>query len=162
MGEGGEPTSESRSAKLAAYTALKDSTVDSIMSPLISIMSDVTVYDAVEKMVSENVGCLLVLEEASGPGSAGPEIAGLITERDYLRKVAVLGRQSKETPIDTIMTPAESLVIVTPDCLVREAAQIFQEVRYRCCCYCCCCCCGSSRDSWTFTVGILGCLFDCF
>jgi CBS domain-containing protein len=60
---------------------------------------DETVYDAVKHMTSHNVGALLVVK----PGEA-KALAGIITERDYLRKIIVQGRSSKTTKVGDIMT----------------------------------------------------------
>jgi CBS domain-containing protein len=60
-----------------------------------SIDADATVYEAVERMVELGVGSLLVTEEG--------EIAGIVTERDYLRWVTLQGRTEQETRVREIM-----------------------------------------------------------
>ena len=54
-----------------------------------------SVYDALKLMADKNVGALLVIE--------GEKIAGIITERDYARKMILMGRTSKDTPVRDIM-----------------------------------------------------------
>ena len=56
-----------------------------------------TVYDAVQKFSAYNIGCLAVTDEEN-------KIVGLISERDYISKIALLGRSSKNTPISEICT----------------------------------------------------------
>lgn len=73
-----------------------------------------TVLDAVRKMVEHNTGSLLVTE--------GREIRGIITERDYLRRIALEGRTSRETRVSEIMT--SKVVVVEPHVEVEEAMAI--------------------------------------
>ncbi|URD72877.1 CBS domain protein [Musa troglodytarum] len=61
--------------------------------------TDDTVYDAVKSMTQHNVGALVVVK----PGEE-KAIAGIVTERDYLRKIIVQGRSSKSTKVGDIMT----------------------------------------------------------
>ena len=63
-----------------------------------------TVFEAISLMVAHNVGALVVLD--------GPHACGMITERDYLRKVALKGRASKTTFVQEIMS--SPLVCVEP------------------------------------------------
>ncbi|KAK2632718.1 hypothetical protein EUGRSUZ_L01179 [Eucalyptus grandis] len=72
--------------------------------------TDDTVYDAVKSMTQHNVGALVVVK----PGEQ-KSIAGIITERDYLRKIIVQGRSSKSTKVGDIMTEENKLITVTPD-----------------------------------------------
>ena len=93
--------------------------MDSTLRPLLdrkgydvySVQANQSVYEAIAEMDSRNVGALIVKE--------ADNIAGIISERDYLRKVILKGRLSKETPVETIMT--RDLVSVTPEHTVREA-----------------------------------------
>ena len=59
----------------------------------------------------------------------GEQVVGIITERDYLRKVILRGRSSKETAVDSIMT--RDLTSITPERTVAEAMKIMTEKRCR-------------------------------
>jgi CBS domain-containing protein len=61
-----------------------------------TIEPDATVFEAVKRMAERNVGALVVLEKE--------RIAGMITERDYARKVALRARSSQDTPVREVMT----------------------------------------------------------
>jgi len=61
-----------------------------------SIAPTASVFDAVKLMAEKNIGALLVIE--------GGKIAGIVTERDYARKIVLLAKSSKETPVRDIMT----------------------------------------------------------
>jgi len=83
------------------------------------VRPDATVYEAVSRMVRRNIGALVVTDDRG-------ELRGIITERDYLRKVVVLGRTSPTTLVDQIMTG--DVVTVSPrstlnDCLVLMTRQ---------------------------------------
>jgi signal-transduction protein with cAMP-binding, CBS, and nucleotidyltransferase domain len=85
-----------------------------------------TVFDAVKKMTEHNVGALLVLK----PGETG-SIAGIVTERDYLRKIIVQGRSSKTTGVGEIMTEENKLITVTPDTKVLKAMELMTANKIR-------------------------------
>ena len=72
-------------------------------------------------MDQRNVGALIVKE--------GEKVVGIITERDYTRKVILKGRSSKETPVEAIMTL--DLVSVTPEYKIQEAMALMTERRFR-------------------------------
>ena len=61
-----------------------------------SIAPDASVYDAIKMMAEKNAGALLVME--------GEKLAGIISERDYSRKVILQGKSSKKTRVSEIMT----------------------------------------------------------
>src|SRR5437870_6504651 len=66
-----------------------------------SIPPDATVFEAIEMMDSKNVGALLVME--------GDRLVGIISERDYTRKVFLRGKRSRETQVAEIMSPNVSV-----------------------------------------------------
>jgi CBS domain-containing protein len=80
-----------------------------------------SVYDAVKQMVEANVGALLVTD-------AG-EVTGIVTERDYLRRVTLEGRTDKETPVREIMS--SPLIVATPETTVDEAMALMTDRRIR-------------------------------
>ena len=86
-----------------------------------SIQADQTVYEAIAEMDAKHVGGLIVMN--------GGEVVGIITERDYTRKVILRDRSSKETAVDTIMT--RTLVSITPDRTVKEAMRLMTDNRCR-------------------------------
>ncbi|KAL9273372.1 CBS domain-containing protein [Drosera capensis] len=85
-----------------------------------------TVYDAVKSMTQHNVGALVVVK----PGEQ-KSLAGIITERDYLRKIIVQGRSSKSTKVGDIMTEENKLITVTPGTRVLKAMQLMTDNRIR-------------------------------
>ena len=88
--------------------------------------TDDTVFDAVKSMTQHNVGALVVVK----PGEENA-IAGIVTERDYLRKIIVQGRSSKSTKVGDIMTEENKLITVTPETKVLQAMELMTENRIR-------------------------------
>lgn len=88
--------------------------------------TDDSVYDAVKSMTQHNVGALVVVK----PGE-DKSIAGIVTERDYLRKIIVQGRSSKSTKVGDIMTEENKLITVKPDTRVLQAMQLMTDKRIR-------------------------------
>ena len=88
---------------------------------VLKIEASATVFDAIKKIVDKNVGSILVTE--------GDEVVGIMTERDYLRKIIVLGRTSHETLVSEIMT--SPLVYVTPETTIEESMAIMTDRRIR-------------------------------
>ena len=86
-----------------------------------SVSPDASVFDAIRLMADKGVGALLVLDEG--------ELIGILSERDYARKVILKGRSSKETPVRDIMT--EKVLYITPDRSLDEAMAIMTEKRIR-------------------------------
>jgi CBS domain-containing protein len=86
-----------------------------------TIAPSATVYRAIEKMVAENVGSLVVVSKG--------QIRGIITERDYLRRVILQGRASKTTRVEEIMT--KQVAFVSPENTVEQTLAIMTEKRCR-------------------------------
>lgn len=82
---------------------------------------DESVYSAIEKMSDKGIGALVVMD--------GPRLVGIVSERDYARKVILKGRASKETLISEIMT--EEVVTATESMTVEEGMALMTERRIR-------------------------------
>lgn len=85
-----------------------------------SISPDATVFDAIAEMAEEDIGSLAVIE--------GGRLIGIITERDYARKVVLKGKVSPETPVREIM---EDVIAVRPEQSVEDCMAIMTERRVR-------------------------------
>jgi CBS domain-containing protein len=86
-----------------------------------SVRPDDTVLAALGVMAEHDVGAVLVLD--------GDRLAGILTERDYARKVALVGRASKDSPVSAIMTA--NVVCVPPSHTVEDCMQVMTERRVR-------------------------------
>jgi CBS domain-containing protein len=88
---------------------------------IISIPSDATVYSAIELMADKRIGALLVVDEG--------QLVGVVSERDYARKVILMGRSSKDTFVREIMT--RDPITIRCDTSVDEAMRAMTENRIR-------------------------------
>ena len=86
-----------------------------------SIAPDAMVYDAITCMNEENVGALLVIENGT--------LVGIISERDYTRKIILQNRSSRETPVKDIMT--SKVLYVTPKQTVEECMVLMSKHHIR-------------------------------
>ena len=86
-----------------------------------SIAPRAQVFEALEMMAEKNVGALLVLE--------GEKIVGIMSERDYARKVMLKGKSSKSTPVSEIMTG--EVLYVTPSQSVEECLLLMTNKKIR-------------------------------
>ena len=85
-----------------------------------SVSPEATVFEAIEIMADHNIGALPVL--------SGGKLLGIVSERDYTRKVALKGKSSKETKVREILaTP----VIASPDDTIEECMKLMTSHRVR-------------------------------
>ena len=86
-----------------------------------SISPDATVFEAIQLMAEKNIGALLVL--------SGDKMVGVISERDYTRKVALKGRSSRETKVGEILS--SPTVSATPNHTVEDCMRLMTGNRVR-------------------------------
>lgn len=82
-----------------------------------------TVFEAIRRMAEHGVGALLVM--------AGAELHGILSERDYARKVILQGKNSRDTAVADIMTPKEKLIVATPAMTVNDCLGLMTNKRIR-------------------------------
>jgi CBS domain-containing protein len=90
-------------------------------STVYSVRPDDTVLKALGVLAEHDVGAVLVLD--------GNHLVGILSERDYARKVALVGRSSRDSPVSAIMT--SELVSVTPQHTIDECMSLMTEHRVR-------------------------------
>ena len=88
---------------------------------VLSISPDASVLDAIKTMAEKGVGALAVME--------GSSLAGIVTERDYARKVILKGRSSADTLVSEIMTP--NVITITGDDSINECMNMMTDSRIR-------------------------------
>jgi CBS domain-containing protein len=88
---------------------------------VLTIDRGASVLDAIDTMSKANIGALVITRD--------DRPAGIFTERDYLRKIALEGRSSRETPVEDVMS--SPLITVTPTEATRVAMEMMTERRCR-------------------------------
>ena len=88
---------------------------------LCTVTSDTRVFDALRQMAEKDIGALLVVDSG--------KLAGILSERDYARKVILQGKSSQDTPVKDIMT--ERVVCVQPKNTVEECMALMTDKRIR-------------------------------
>jgi CBS domain-containing protein len=86
-----------------------------------SLSPDATVYEAIEQMALKGVGALLVME--------GKQLVGIVSERDYARKVILKGKTSQETAVHEIMS--HPVICASPEMTVQQTMALMTEKRVR-------------------------------
>ena len=90
-------------------------------SNVYSVTSQLTVYEALKAMGEKNVGALLVMEDE--------KLLGIISERDYARKIILKGKSSADTLVKEIMT--EKVISVSPDDNIEKCMELMSEKKIR-------------------------------
>lgn len=88
---------------------------------VVSIRPDVPVLDALELLAEKDIGAVLVMD--------GPRLVGIVSERDYARKVALKGKSSSATIVSEIMT--REVIVVTPAQTNEECMALMTQKRAR-------------------------------
>ncbi len=88
-----------------------------------AVSPEITVYEAIRVMGENSVGSVLVLEN--------DKLAGILTERDYARKVVLKGKYSASTYVKEIMTPHPGLFTVTPNTAIESCMALMSERKIR-------------------------------
>jgi len=86
-----------------------------------SVVPESTVYDALKLMAEKNLGGVLIMK--------GAHLSGIFTERDYARKIILLGRNSRDTPITEVMTA--NVRTVTKETEINECMKMMTEKTMR-------------------------------
>jgi len=90
-------------------------------SDVYTIGADANIFEALERMAEKNIGALVVMKDG--------KVVGIMSERDYARKVILHGRSSLQTPIEKIMT--KEVCYALPSQTVEECLAIITEKRCR-------------------------------
>ena len=88
---------------------------------VLSVDADASVLEAAQQMIDANVGAMLV--------AVGGRISGIVTERDYLRRVTLEGRADRDTAVHEIMS--SPLIVISPDTTIEECMALMTEQRIR-------------------------------
>jgi CBS domain-containing protein len=86
-----------------------------------SVSPDATVYDALKLMAEKEIGALVVLEDG--------KMVGILSERDYARKIILKGKASKDTTVREIMT--SEVIHTRPDEKVRKCLSLMTKHHFR-------------------------------
>jgi len=86
-----------------------------------SVTPGTTVYETLKLMADKNIGAVLVLDEG--------ELVGIMSERDYARKVILKGKFSKETPVNEIMS--SNVICIDPDQTIINTKAVMIQKRVR-------------------------------
>jgi CBS domain-containing protein len=86
-----------------------------------SLSPEISVFDALKQLADHNVGAMMVMDQG--------KLAGVFSERDYTRKIALAGKSSKDTPVKDIMTG--SVITVTPQTRTKDCMALMSQKKIR-------------------------------
>jgi len=86
-----------------------------------SLAPDATVYEALQEMADRDIGALLVMD--------GEDLVGIFSERDYARRLVLVGKSSMDTPVRDVMT--QEVICISPQDDVIYCMEIFTDKRFR-------------------------------
>ena len=89
-----------------------------------SVQPKATVLDALKLLKEKEIGALIVMDKDD-------RVAGIFSERDYARKIILMGKSSRETMVEEIMTPADKMYTVNPDTPVDDCMGLITERHIR-------------------------------
>ena len=89
-----------------------------------SVTPDNTVFEALTLMGEKEIGALMVIDNNA-------KVQGIISERDYARKIILLGKTSRDTKVSEIMTPVDKMFTVKPDTTVEDCMVLITAKRIR-------------------------------
>jgi CBS domain-containing protein len=89
-----------------------------------SVSPKATVFEALKFMGEKEIGALMVMDENG-------KVAGIVSERDYARKVILKGKTSRETAVEEIMTPVEQMYTVKPETTVEDCMVLITGKKIR-------------------------------
>lgn len=89
-----------------------------------SVSPRATVLEALKVMDEKEIGALMVMSDKG-------KVTGIVTERDYARKIVLKGKSSKDTAVEKIMTPASKMFTVKPDTPVEDCMVLMTAKRVR-------------------------------
>lgn len=90
-------------------------------STIFQVGPSITVFEALQRLAEHEVGAMIVMDQG--------QLVGVISERDYTRKVALQGKNSKETKVADIMT--REVITVTPDTGTRACMTLMRQQNIR-------------------------------
>ncbi|MCF8243951.1 MAG: CBS domain-containing protein [Saprospiraceae bacterium] len=90
---------------------------------IFAVKPNLTVYEAIRVMGEQNIGSVLVMED--------DQLVGILTERDYARKVVLKGKFSADMFVHEIMTPHPGLTTVEPETSIEECMEIITAKKVR-------------------------------
>ena len=91
---------------------------------IFSVKPKTTVFEALKIMGEKEIGSVMVMDEKG-------KVVGILSERDYARKVILKGKTSRETLVEEIMTPYEKMYTVKPDTSVEDCMVVITGKRVR-------------------------------